>query len=310
MKFCIVVPTYNSLSTLPAAVDSALAQTFDDYVVHLSDNASNDGSVDYLEGFGHAKLSKALHTECVSKTANWNRAFETAPPAEFYVMLHSDDVLYPQALSVLAAAIEREPGAVLYFANHDALSLDGATVRPRRGWPLGYRIGSRRFDRLQTLLNAVTVVGTVFRAETFRKIGGFPDRFQFYQDMELYSALVEHGDAVYVPATIGQYRDTPLRPANLLRFAEEEILWLKERLNCWPRWVHPRILRLWASRRRVLLRRAVPDQLESFDNFLNSTGVAYQQSPMFLGLLDNIHRLYKLRCSLSASGLRGLSTLI
>jgi glycosyltransferase involved in cell wall biosynthesis len=297
MKFCIVVPTFNSLSTLPAAVDSALAQTFDDYIVHVSDNASTDGSVAYLDSLSQAKLSKALHRECVSKTANWNRAFETAPPAEFYVMLHSDDVLYPQALSVLAAAIEREPGAVLYFANHDALSLDGATVRPRRGWPLGYRISSRRFDRLQTLLNAVTVVGTVFRAETFRKIGGFPDRFQFYQDMELYSGMVEHGDAVYVPATIGQYRDTPLRPANLLRFAEEEILWLKERLDCWPKSLRPAILNLWASRRRVFLGNAVPDLVATFDEFLAAQDVAYRQATSCPGALDQIHRVYKLWCS-------------
>jgi glycosyltransferase involved in cell wall biosynthesis len=297
MKFCIVVPTYNSLSTLPAAVDSALAQTFDDYIVHVSDNASTDGSVAYLEGVSHDKLSKALHTECVSKTANWNRAFETAPAAEFYVMLHSDDVLYPQALSVLAAAIEREPGAVLYFANHDALSLDGATVRPRRGWPLAYRIGSRRFDRLQTLLNAVTVVGTVFRAETFRKIGGFPDRFQFYQDMELYSAMVEHGDTVYVPATIGQYRDTPLRPANLLRFAEEEILWLKERLRCWPTGFRKPILELWAGRRRLLLASQVAGQLDEYNGFLAMQGVVPSSRHDRLRRLDQIHRAYKLWCS-------------
>jgi glycosyltransferase involved in cell wall biosynthesis len=297
MKFCIVVPTYNSLSTLPAAVDSALAQDFEDYVVHVSDNASADGSATYLNSLSHAKLSKAAHSECVGKTANWNRAFETAPKAEFFVMLHSDDVLYPQALSVLAKAIDREPGAVLYFANHDALSLDGTTVRPRRGWPFGYRIGNGRFDRLQTLLNAVTVVGTVFRAETFRKIGGFPDRFQFYQDMELYSAMVEHGDTVYVPATIGQYRDTPLRPANLLRFAEEEILWLKERLDCWPKSLRPAILNLWASRRRVFLDNAVPDLVGSFDEFLAAQGIAYRKSPAYPAALDQIHRAYKVWCS-------------
>ena len=299
MKFCIVVPTYNSLSTLPAAVDSALAQTLDDYVVHVSDNASNDGSVAYLEGLSHGKLNKALHTECVSKTANWNRAFETAPAAEYFVMLHSDDVLYPEALSVLAAAIEREPGAVLYFANHDALSLDGATVRPRRGWPLGYRIGSRRFDRLQTLLNAVTVVGTVFHAETFRKIGGFPDRFQFYQDMELYSALVEHGDAVYVPATIGQYRDTPLRPANLLRFAEEELLWLEERLKCWPATFRQPILRLWAGRRSLLLSGQVPEKLDEYKKFLELEGLVHSARYESPSRLDQIHRAYKLWCSVT-----------
>lgn len=297
MKFCIVVPTYNSLSTLPAAVDSALAQTFDDYIVHVSDNASNDGSLAYLEGLSHDKLSGAVHTECVSKTANWNRAFETAPPAEYFVMLHSDDVLYPQALSVLAAAIEREPGAVLYFANHDGLSLDGATVRPRRGWPLGYRIGSCRFDRLQTLLNAVTVVGTVFRAETFRKIGGFPDRFQFYQDMELYSAMVEYGDAVYVPATIGQYRDTPLRPANLLRFAEEEILWLEERVKGWPATFRQPILKLWAGRRSLLLSGQVPEKLEEYKKFLVLRGLALSSRHRSSSLLDQIHRAYKLWCS-------------
>jgi hypothetical protein len=143
-------------------------------------------------------------------------------------------------------------------------------------------------------------VGTVFRAETFRKIGGFPDRFQFYQDMELYSALVEHGDAVYVPATIGQYRDTPLRPANLLRFAEEEVLWLKERLKCWPRCLHRGILRLWASRRRVFLRDSVPELLGQFDGFLAAEDVPCREFPRYPAALDQIHRAYKTWCSFVA----------
>jgi len=299
MKFCIVVPTYNSLSTLPAAVESALAQTFDDYVVHVSDNASTDGSVAYLEGLCHAKLNKALHTECVGKTANWNRAFQTAPQADFFVMLHSDDVLYPNALHVLSETIERQPGAVLYFANHDALSLDGKTCRPRRGWPFKYRLSSRRFDRLQTLLNTVTVVGTVFRAETFRRVGGFKDRFQFYQDMEIYSELVEQGGAVYVPETIGQYRDTPLRPANLLRFAEEEILWLKERLGCWPRCMHSPILKLWASRRRVALSLSVPELVRDYDEFLAKEEVPCKKGAKAPATLDQLHRAYKAWCSVA-----------
>jgi hypothetical protein len=266
-------------------------------MVHVSENASTDGSAGYLESLSHPRLSKALNVECVSKTLNWNRAFETAPAAEFYVMLHSDDVLYPQALRVMAGVIESQPGAVLYFANHDALAVDGKTCRPRRGWPFKYRLASKRFDRLQTLLNTVTVVGTVFRAESFWRAGGFSDRFQFYQDMELYSALVEHGDAVYMPSTIGQYRDAPLRPANLVRFAEEEILWLKGRLKCWPTILRPPILRLWASRRRLSLAVAVPDVVSNYDAFLKVENVPCRRETRTPATLDQTHRAYKLWCS-------------
>jgi len=115
--------------------------------------------------------------------------------------------------------------------------------------------------------------------------------------MELYSAMVEHGDAVYFPATIGQYRDTPLRPANLLRFAEEEILWLKERLKCWPANFRQPILRLWAGRRNLLLSGKVPLQLDEYKKFLALHGVVYYSRHESLSRLDQIHRAYKLWCS-------------
>jgi glycosyltransferase involved in cell wall biosynthesis len=300
-RFCIVIPTFNSLATLPAAVESALAQDFDDYRVFVSDNASTDGSADYLLSLSDPRLEVALQTECVGKTPNWNRAFSGAPEAKFFVMLHSDDVLYPGALRTLAAGIERAPGGALYFANHDALSLDGSEVRPRKGWPLRYRLGSRRFDRLQTLLNAVTVVGTVFRADAFRKVGGFDPRYDFYQDMELFHQLGKHGDAVYIPAKVGQYRDTPLRPKNRLAFAIEEARWLQERLGCWPPPLARRIFRLWVDRRYALLAPDVPDLLEDYARAVEALGAPRPVPARNPAVLDQCHRLYKVWCSLTSA---------
>ncbi len=298
-RFCIVIPTFQSVATLPAAVESALAQAHGDFQVYVSDNGSTDGSADYLRGLSHPRLRVAIAEKCVGKTENWNRAFSTAPEAEFFVMLHSDDVLYPHALETLDAAIQRSPGGALYFANHDGLSVDGQSVRARRGWPFAYRLGGRAFDRLQTLLNAVTVVGTAFRVEAFRRVGGFEGAYDFYQDMELYHQLAHQGDAIYIPRTVGQYRDTPLRPQNRLNFALEEVRWLRSRLDCWPPGISRPVLKLWIARRRAHLAADLPEVADAFTRAVEESGLVCP-APNDDGRLEMWHRLYKAAVSLTS----------
>ena len=141
VRFCIVIPTSDSICTLAAAVESALAQDYVDFIVHVSDNASTDGSQVYLEQLRNVRLSVGCHCERLGKTENWNRAFRTAPNAEIFVMLHSDDILYGGTLVALAGAFDQIPAPALVFGNHDILSVDGSVITNKKAWPVGFRAG-------------------------------------------------------------------------------------------------------------------------------------------------------------------------
>lgn len=49
MLLSIIIPTYNSLSYLPAAIDSISKQGFTNYELLIMDNNSTDGSKDYID---------------------------------------------------------------------------------------------------------------------------------------------------------------------------------------------------------------------------------------------------------------------
>ena len=56
-KVCVALPVYNAEGFLAETLDSILAQTFTDFELVISDNASTDGSLDLLlRDFGHATI--------------------------------------------------------------------------------------------------------------------------------------------------------------------------------------------------------------------------------------------------------------
>ncbi len=242
-KFCIVIPTYNSIATLPAAIDSALAQDFGDYIVAVSDNCSSDGTREYLRGLAHSRLRVFLHDTCLAKTDNWNRAYLSAPPCCYYTTLHSDDILTPGCLSALNESIWRNPAGALFFGAFDLLSLDGITITRFRNWPMRYTSKGRRFDRIQFLGNCVGVVGATFPAALFKQINGFGGKYQFMQDVELWRRLAALGSVVYTPVKLGLYRAAPARPKAQLQYAEELADWYGNQMSTFNSWISRWIVR-------------------------------------------------------------------
>ena len=64
-QLTIVIPTVNRLPLLRRALESAVAQTVPVRIL-VSDNGSNDGTKEFLEGFTHPRLSKKRIEETIS----------------------------------------------------------------------------------------------------------------------------------------------------------------------------------------------------------------------------------------------------
>lgn len=117
--FSVCIPTYNRAHLLPAAIDSVLAQNFNDYEFVIVDNASTDNTQEVLKRYTDPRIRMFRNPETVSMYANHNKCIEYAR-AEWVVFLHSDDQLKLNGLSTIANLCENSnlPDAITYTGEY------------------------------------------------------------------------------------------------------------------------------------------------------------------------------------------------
>jgi glycosyltransferase involved in cell wall biosynthesis len=173
----VVTPVYNGADYLAECVESVLAQTYENWVYAIVDNASTDATPELAEAFA-ARDSRIRHLrfdEFVDATASHNRAFEAiVPQSEFCKILEADDWIYPTCLSLMveAAAASDTVGVV------SAYQLWGRRVH-LDDLPYSVRFASGREILRGMLLGSVGTGGptaTMFRSAHVR------ERRPFYQD--------------------------------------------------------------------------------------------------------------------------------
>lgn len=137
----VLIPTYNRAALTIAAIESVLAQSYSDYEIIVADNCSDDGSAeqlaDYVKDKGAVQLIR--NGENLGPVGNW-RVCLAAARGRYIKWLWSDDLLAPDCLEKLVAALENNPDAAFAFSRVNIFSEKKAADR--------YRIGSTgRYSR-------------------------------------------------------------------------------------------------------------------------------------------------------------------
>ncbi len=103
-KVSIGLPVYNGEDLLPETLDSILAQTFDDFEVVISDNASTDGTPEICRAYSRSdeRIRFERANSGISIPNNFKRAFRLSRGRYFKWHAH-DDVLDPEFLTQMRA---------------------------------------------------------------------------------------------------------------------------------------------------------------------------------------------------------------
>ncbi|MBC7953085.1 MAG: glycosyltransferase family 2 protein [Rhodospirillaceae bacterium] len=184
---CVGLPVYNGEAYLPAALDSLLSQSFGDFQIVVSDNASTDATAEICRDFAahDPRLRYTRTTRNMGAGPNFNRVFTFCQSPFFKWMAH-DDMLAPWALERMMAALADQPKAVLVHSRLDLvedggqrlpISTDGRVLdchgRPfHRLEPPHLAEGSRpsqRFAETLRRMNWCTAIFGVMRAEALRQ---------------------------------------------------------------------------------------------------------------------------------------------
>jgi glycosyltransferase involved in cell wall biosynthesis len=128
----ILIPSYNYAKYVAVAVDSALAQTYPNVEVLVSDNCSTDGSWELLnERYGaDPRVRLNRNATNIGMARNFDRLMELAR-GEYVLCLSADDFLFPSHLSKLEERFASEPGLDVVYCNAYFAHEDGTVYAQR-----------------------------------------------------------------------------------------------------------------------------------------------------------------------------------
>jgi glycosyltransferase involved in cell wall biosynthesis len=217
----IGLPVYDGARYLRAALDDFLGQTFADFELIVSDNASTDDTAAICTAYA----ARDPRVRCVRNPTNLgalpnaNRTIRLAR-GRYYVLAAYDDRHAPDFLGRLVAALEADPGAVLAYGRCTMIGEAGEPFRydpARGGWvaPGGFFASDRGLERplpagpvarYRAVLASTSVdapIHGLFRTDALRRTGGHvlhgSDRL-----IVAHAALL--GRFAFVDAPLFQYR--------------------------------------------------------------------------------------------------------
>jgi glycosyltransferase involved in cell wall biosynthesis len=118
LRLSILLPTRNGASLLPSCVRSVLDQPFQDLELIVSDNASEDGTREVLDGLrDDPRLTVLRQDEALSVTDNWKRALAAAR-GDYLLLIGDDDYLMPGYCERVEALLREhgDPDVLSYSA--------------------------------------------------------------------------------------------------------------------------------------------------------------------------------------------------
>src|SRR5262245_47867830 len=109
-KFSVIIPTYNRAALLKLALQSILAQDYDDFGVIVLDNASTDDTPQLMQSImaRDPRVQHVRHPQNIGLWKNWNLAFELNR-SPYISTFHDDDIMLPGYLRETADVLDRHP---------------------------------------------------------------------------------------------------------------------------------------------------------------------------------------------------------
>ncbi|RTR36438.1 glycosyltransferase [Robertmurraya yapensis] len=211
----ILIPSYNRPKMLEEALISALNQSYQNIEIIISDDSTTDEVQKVVEKYLN-KYSN-LHyykNEIPLVEDNYDQCFNLAN-GEYINFLNDDDLFHPNKIEIMMNYIQGKEGITLVTSHRQVIDEEGeylpdigATTKISNEVTI---INGRDFGNL-LLKNQINIIGepssVLFRKEDliecFGYIGG--KRLSFINDITTWIALLQKGNAVYIPESLSYFR--------------------------------------------------------------------------------------------------------
>lgn len=226
-RVSVVIPAFNAEATLPAAVESVLAQTYRDVEVLVVDDGSSDRTSDVAQRFGEPVSCVRTENRGVSEARNTGIA---ASSAELVALLDADDVWEPTKLERQLEVLDARPSA-------GVCTTGSLRVDPELR-PLEVTRAVVPADACETLLLRSMALGSLssplIRRDVLNAVGGFDPRLSQCADWDYFIRLSQCTEFAVIPDPLVRYRISPGSMSSDIGMLERETFAVLDRFFASP----------------------------------------------------------------------------
>ena len=234
-RVSVGLPVYNGAGFLAGAIESLLAQTFTDFELILSDNASTDSTqqIGLAYAAKDARVRYHRNETNIGASGNHNRTIELCR-GEYFLWFGHDDLCAPTYLARCVEVLDRDPGLVLVSTRITDVDETGSAMvneNVQRGiavradqMAIDATEPHRRFAALSSLNHQCELIFGMMRSAVLKQTrlhGNYADA-----DRVLLAELALRGRFALIPDTLFFRREHAHRSTRLHPGRHERSVWM------------------------------------------------------------------------------------
>ncbi|PPS41151.1 glycosyltransferase family 2 protein [Chroococcidiopsis sp. TS-821] len=227
-RVSIGMPVYNGEVYLEAALNSLLAQTFEDFEIIISDNGSTDKTEDICRAYAaqDRRIRYYRNEQNLGAGWNFNRVLELST-GEFFRWACHDDVCAPELLAQCVAVLDAHPEVVLAYPKTIVINEYGQEIEKYvDGFNLRSPKPHKRFAQYQKLVRHGHGCHPIFgliRTDVLKStawMGSYPS-----SDLVLLGELTLKGEFYEIPEYLFLKRDHPNTSVRAHKAFRKRLAW-------------------------------------------------------------------------------------
>ena len=208
MKVTIVIPNYNGNHFMEPCLSSLSKQTYKNFHILVVDNASSDGSIEYMEeNYPDIELIKLQKNYGFSKAVNIGIQHSRTP---YVILLNNDTTVDTRYVEEMVKAIEKSPkifsvSSKMIQMYHPELIDSAGDLYTLLGWGVCRGCGRpvsnyTKYDEIFTACAGAAI----YRRSVFDEIGYFDENhFAYLEDIDIgYRARIYGYYNMYCPTAL------------------------------------------------------------------------------------------------------------
>jgi len=207
-KVSVIMASYNHEKYVSQAVQSVLDQTFQDFEIVITDDASQDHTAAEIGKFTDRRIRFFQLPSNRGQFVATNHCLRRAQ-GEYVAILNSDDFFLPQKLEEQVRFLDTHPDVAAVFTQARIVDDQGRRVRDRKTFVSRNMTRYERLNRFFYRGPRLCHPSVLVRRQCHEVVGGYDERYAQMADYDLWIRICLRYDIHILPEELTAFRWLP-----------------------------------------------------------------------------------------------------